>query len=203
MVRATLTLVVCLVGLALPSLARAQDVPAPSSTPAPAAEDLQPREIGRAGTMAIGFAGFVDRVYSSDALLPTNLTLQADFSRFVTGHIQVRGGIVGSASFGGDSEDSRAEGVGETALHAKVGAFYYLKPQSMLSLYAGAEYWGQLTARASNDAGFVFGTGGVEAMVSSRAGFFVEAGFGIGLTRNSDEALRTRFQGLFGLRIKL
>ena len=175
------------------------DGAAPAVTPS---EDIEPRVVGKPGTMALGLAGYVDRISSADDDLPFNLTLQVDFGRFLTTSIAVRGGVTGSAPLGGDPDD-RTDGMGQPALHAFGAGLYYFTPQAMASVYAGAGYWWQLTARDGPDAGSLLGLGGVEAAVSSRATVFVEGGYGIGLTKSDDGATRQRFAGRVGLRVKL
>lgn len=176
------------------------DAPAPAVTPS---EDIEPRVIGTPGSMALGFAGSGDQTTSSDDYLPFNLTLQVELSRFLTRSIAVRGGVIGSAALGGDPDD-RTDGTGQPALHAFGSGLYYFSPQSLASVYAGAGYWWQMTARGdSADAGSVLGLGGVEASLSSRATMFVEGGYGIGLTKTDDGATRQRFLARVGVRLKL
>jgi hypothetical protein len=163
-------------------------------------EDLQPHIIGTKGTTTIGFGGYFDRVYSSERLLPLNYTIQIEASRFVSKRIVARGGLTGSGSAGGDDPEDRPSGLGAPALHLSVGLFYYLKPQSMWSPYAGAAYWAQLTQRASDDKGAVVGSLGLEGAVSSRLGIFVEAGFGLGLTGPDEKT--DRLVGRVGMRLK-
>ena len=153
-------------------------------------EDLQPHIVGVKGTTMIGFGGYVDRVYSSERLLPLNYTIQVNVSRFVTNRIVVRGGLIGSGSAGGDDAEDRPTGLGAPALHASGGLFYYLKPQSMWSPYGGAEYWTQLTQRADTDRGTVIGSLGLEGAVSRRLGIFFEGGYGLGLTGPDEQTNR-------------
>jgi hypothetical protein len=158
-------------------------------------EDLQPHVIGSKGTTMIGFGGYFDRVYSSERILPLNYTIQIDVSRFVSTRLVVRGGLFGSGSAGGDDADDRPSGLGVPALHAS-----YLKPQSMWSPYGGAEYWTQLTQRASDDRGAFIGTLGLEGAVSRRLGLFMEAGYGIGLTGSDEQT--DRVVARVGMRLK-
>lgn len=192
-----------LAGAVLPARAQVTgqaDAPPPAVTPS---EDIEPRVIGTPGTMALGLAGSADQIRSEDDYLPFNLTLQVELSRFLTSAIAVRGGVVGSAALGGDPDD-RTDGTGQPALHAFGAGLYYFTPQSLASVYAGAGYWWQMTARGdSADAGSVLGLGGVEASVSSRATVFVEGGYGIGLTKTDDGATRQRFLARVGVRLKL
>jgi hypothetical protein len=165
-------------------------------------EDVEPRIIGRPGTTAIGFAGYADRITSEDDNLPLHVTLQVDVSRFLTRHIVAKAGVVGTGALGGDP-DERPTGVGVPALHAFGAATWYFTPQSMASLYAGAGYWAQISAREGTDRGFVVGLGGVDAALSSRATVFLEGGYGFGLTRTDDGATRQRLVARIGVRVKL
>jgi hypothetical protein len=154
------------------------------------ADDLQPHIVGGKGITAIGFGGYVDRVYSSERILPVNYTIQIDVSRFVTNRLVFRGGLSGSGSAGGDDAEDRPTGLGAPALHASVGVLYYVRPLSMWSPYGGAEYWTQLTQRASGDRGAAVGTLGLEGAVSRRLGIFLEGGYGLGLTGPDEQTNR-------------
>ena len=165
-------------------------------------EDVEPRAVGGPGRTAIGLAGYADRITSEDDDLPFHVTLQVDVSHFLTKRIAVRGGVIGSAALGGDPDDVPA-GIGVTALHAFGAANYYFTPGSMASVYAGAGYWAQITAREGPDGGSILGLGGVEAALSSRATVFVEGGYGLALTRTDDGATRQRFVARVGVRVKL
>jgi hypothetical protein len=165
-------------------------------------EDVEPRNIGTAGTMVFGVAGFVDRFHSSERSLPTNYTAQIDVGRFISDKFLVRGGLAGSGSFGGDDDDERPTGAGAPSLHAFGGLLYYFTPQSMVSLYSGAEYSAQLTQRAEEDAGSIVGRVGLQGAVSSRASVFIEGGYGVGLTKGDEGELVSRFIGQFGIRLK-
>jgi hypothetical protein len=165
-------------------------------------EDVEPRVVGARGRTAIGLAGYADRIASADDDLPFHLTLQVDVSHFLTTRIAVRGGVVGSGALGGDPDDVPA-GIGVTALHAFGAASYYFTPGSMASVYAGAGYWAQITAREGPDAGSILGLGGMEAALSSRATVYVEGGYGFGLTQTDDGATRRRFVARIGVRVKL
>jgi hypothetical protein len=172
-------------------------------TPALAqAEEIEPRIIGERGTTLVGFAGFVDKFYSSEEILPVNYTAQVDIARFITGHFAVRGGLVGTGSFNGENADQLPSGAGAPALHALTGLLYYVTPKSMVSLYGGAEYWAQLTQRTSPDSGSLLGKAGIQAAASSRISFFVEAGYGIRLTRDDEDQLMSRVAGQIGIRLK-
>jgi hypothetical protein len=113
----------------------------------------------------------------------------------------VRGGIVGAASFRQDDDES-TQGPRAASLHALISGLYYFTPQSMLSLYSGAEYRAQLTRRADKDSGSALAVAGVEATLSSRASVFVEGGYGARLTRGDEGERQTRIAGRVGVRIK-
>ena len=165
-------------------------------------EDVEPRVVGGAGVMTIGFSGFLDKFTSTEQTFPINATAQIDLTRFITGRFAVRGGLIGSASFGGDDGDERPTGPGAPGLHALGGLFMYFTPQSMVSFYTGGEYRAPLTQRAERDAGTLLGKGGIHAAVSSRVGVFVEGGYGVRLTRGDDDERQTRIVGEMGLRIR-
>jgi hypothetical protein len=175
----------------------AVSVPASAQT-----EDLEPRVIGTSGSMSLGLSGFIDRFMSSQDDFPLNATLHVDVARFVTGNIAVRGGLIGTAAFGGDDESDPPTGPGVAAIHAVGGAFFYFTPRSLVSPYAGAEYRGQLTRRAERDAGTLLGKGGIEAAVSSRVLVFIEGGYGARLTRGEDDEMQRRIVGEVGFRIR-
>lgn len=209
--RVTCLLVAAMViGVCEPSAGQvtsAADAPTPAVTPredppVTPNEDVEPRVVGGPGTTAIGLGGYADRITSEDDNLPLNLTLQVDVSHFLTKHIAAKAGVVGSGALGGDP-DSLPSGAGVPALHGFAAATWYFTPQSMASVYAGAGYWAQLTARDGPDRGSIVGLGGVEAALSSRANVFVEGGWGIGLTRTDDGATRQRFVARLGVRVKL
>src|SRR5688572_26851059 len=71
----------------------------------PESEDVEPRVIGRPGTMLIGISGFVDKFASSENLFPMNYTAQVDVCRFLTKRFAVRVGTVGTGSVGGEEAD--------------------------------------------------------------------------------------------------
>src|SRR5699024_3900243 len=122
-------------------------------------------------------------------------TLHVDVTRFLTARIAVRGGMGGSMTIGGDP-DALPTGVGMPGLNVFGEGLYYFGPRSLASLYAGAGYWAQITARGDQpDRGAILGVGGIEAAVSSRATVFVEGGYGYGLTRTDDDGTRTRVIG--------
>lgn len=182
--------------LAMAGVAAAQEQ---AAGPAPS-EEVEPRQIGEAGTIMIGAGGYLDRVYSSERLLPTNYTLHVDISRFLTNRFVARGGLSGSGSYGGEDADERPTGIGAPALHAHAGLLYYLTPQSMWSLYSGAEFWTQLNQRASNDRGSLLGVLGLQGAISSRVGLFLEGGYGLGLTGSAEQT--NRLVGRVGLRLR-
>jgi hypothetical protein len=189
-----------LAGLLTGSVAVRAQPAAPPPSP-PAAEDVQPRSIGTSGTTLIGLGGHVDRFFTVDDDTSFNYTVQADVGYFLTRNIVLEGGVVGSGSIGGDTDDLPS-GSGAPALHAFGGVLWYFTPRAMASLYSGGEYWAQLTQRSGPDAGAVLAKLGFQAALSSRASVFVEGGYGIGLTRN-DEGVPTRLVGRFGVRFKL
>lgn len=190
----------CLLFLLSVTTAEAQSTEA--ARPQADTEEIEPRVVGRAGMTMIGFSGFVDRAFSTASLMPLNYTVQADGLRFLTGHIAVRLGVAGSGSIGGDDASTRPTGTGVPALRAFAGGLYFLRPKSMLSPYAGAEYWAQLTERPDKDAGSIVGKIGFQAAVSSRTALFVEGGYGVGLTKGSDDELVTRIVGQIGFRVR-
>jgi hypothetical protein len=166
-------------------------------------EETEPRVIARPGMTLLGFSGYVDRFFSSEAVFPINYTAQIDVCRFVTKRFAIRGGIVGSGSVKGDNADELATGSGAPSMHALAGLLYYFTPDSIVSAYAGGEYWAQLTQREGRDNGSLVGIAGVQAAISSRASFFVQGGVGGRVNRGDDDELLTRFMVQLGLRIKL
>lgn len=197
----------CLLVLGAGGSAQAQE-PAGGSTDsgrvAPAtSEEVEPRIIGTTGTMLMGVSGYLDRFSAPDDALPVNYTLQLDVGRFVSRRIVVRGGLAGSGVFGGAEDEERATGVGAAALHVFGGASWYFTPQSLASLYAGAEYWSQITSRESGDRGVIVGRLGIQGALSSRASAFMEGGYGVGLTRDEEGETRTRMLLQVGVRVKL
>ena len=166
-----------------------------------ASEDVQPRVIGAPGTMLLGVGGYIDRFFTADHETTFVYTAQVDFGRFLSRHIVVGGGIAGTGSFGGNA-DTLTTGPGAPATHAFGGAHWYFTPQSLASVYAGAEYWAQIARRDGPDAGAVLAKVGLQGALSSRASVYLEGGYGLGLTRN-DEGFPTRVVGRFGFRIKL
>lgn len=165
-------------------------------------EEIEPRTIAERGTTLVGFAGFIDKFYASEEALPINYSAQIDLARFVTSHFAIRGGLVGTGSARGENADDLTTGAGAPALHALAGVLYYLTPESMVSLYGGAEYWAQLTQRTSPDSGSLVGKAGIQAAASSRVSFFVEAGYGVRLTRDDEDQLMSRLVGQIGVRVK-
>ena len=165
-----------------------------------AQEDIEPRVVGAAGTMMAGVSGFIDRFSSTEDDFPWRVSLYFDLSRFVTSHVAVRGGLAGATTF--HDQDDETSGSSAASLNAFAGALYFFTPQSMVSLYSGAEYRAQLNRRAERDAGTALGVGGVQAMLSSRASFFVEGGYGVRLTEGEEGEKLTRLTGQVGLRIR-
>jgi hypothetical protein len=165
-------------------------------------EEIEPRTVGGAGVTTLGMAGFLDKLASSDDTFPLHVTAHVDVTRFLTRRVAVRGGLIGSSSFGGDDADDRPTGPGVPSLHAAAAALFYFSPDSMLSLYTGGEYRAQLTDRADRDAGTVLGKGGLQGALSSRVSVFVEGGYGVRLTRGDDDERQVRIVGELGLRIK-
>jgi len=168
----------------------------------PATEELEPRIIGTTGTIVTGFSGYIDRFFSSEESLPFNYSMQIDVGRFVTKRFVVRGGLRGSGSIGGDNAEDLASGQGVPALHAFGGLLHYFTPQSIVSLYAGADYWAQLTQRNGPDAGTIIGVAGVQGALSSRVSLFLEGGYGAALQKNDDDVRATRLVAQIGVRLK-
>jgi hypothetical protein len=166
-------------------------------------EETEPRVIARPGTTLVGFSGYVDRFFSSQATFPINYTAQLDVCRFVTKRVAIRGGVVGSGSVKGDTSDDLGAGSGAPSMHALAGVLYYFTPDSIISAYVGGEYWAQLTQREGRDSGSLVGIVGMQATMSSRASVFVQGGIGGRVNRGEDDELLTRFVAQVGLRIKL
>jgi hypothetical protein len=175
---------------------------ASAQTGTPSSEEVEPRTIGSTGTTMTGFSGYVDRFFSPEDGLPFNYSLQIDVGRFMTRSLVIRGGMRGSGSVGGDDAEELPAGQGVQALHAFAGLLHYFTPQSMVSLYAGADYWAQLTQRNGADAGTVIGVGGVQGQLSSRVSLFLEGGYGAALSKNDDEVRATRLVAQIGVRLK-
>jgi len=171
------------------------------SAPAIAQEDLAPRTVGGPGVTTIGLSGFIDKYASAEATFPMHATINADLTRFVTARFALRGGLIGTTTFGESSGDE-VVGPGAAAWQALGGVHFYFTPQSMVSLYTGAEYRVQLTDRAATEAGSLLGLGGLQAAVSSRASVFVQGGFGGRLTRGDDGEFQTRIVGEIGFRLR-
>ena len=165
-------------------------------------EEVEPRIIGTTGTMITSFSGFIDRSFSSERALPFNYSLQIDAGRFMTKSFVVRGGLRGTGSVGGDDSENLATGQGAPALHAFGGLLHYFTPQSIVSLYTGADYWAQLTQRDSPDSGWIVGLFGVQGALSSRVSLFLEGGYGTALRKNDDDVRVTRIVGQIGVRLR-
>jgi hypothetical protein len=188
------------IAFALTALAYAVNTGAQAAASSP--EELEPHAIGGRGTMLVGASGYIDRFSSSQRDLPFNYSVQTDVGRFLTNAFLVRGGFRGSGSVGGEDAEDLARGSGAPALHAFGGLLYYLSPESLISVYTGAEYWAQLTQRRGPDSGLVNGTIGVQGALSSRASVFVEGGYGVGLRQNEDDVRVRRIVGQVGVRLK-
>jgi hypothetical protein len=177
-----------------PTLASAQSTP-------PNDEELEPRVVGAAGVTSLGLSGFIDKVSSSEDAFPWNMTAQVELTRFLTRRLAARIGLVGSTTADGLDDDERIDAAAP-AFYATAAALVHLTPGSVISPYLGAEYRARLTERPEKDAGIVLGLAGVQAAISSRTSVFGEAGYGIDLTRGSEDELRTRFVTSFGVRIR-
>lgn len=149
--------------------------------------------------MMAGVSGFIDHFSSSEDSYPWKVSVYFDVSRFVTSKIAVRGGLAGATTF---HEDDESSGPAASSIDAFVSGLYFFTPQSMVSLYSGAEYRAQLNRRAETDAGSVMGVGGLQATLSSRAGLFVEAGYGVRLTQGDEGESLTRLTGQVGIRVR-
>lgn len=194
-----LTLAACVVLLVVPAWAYGQ---AAQIAPALSDEEIEPRTIGTTGATLIGIGGYVDRVFSTDSVMPMQLTLHADVSHFISHRLVVRGGLNGSGSVGGADDDVPA-GTGAAAIHLLAGLHYYFTPQSILSAYAGGDYWLQVTRRVPPDTGALVGIGGLHGAISSRASVFIEGGYGFGLSTDDDSGRPFRAVGRIGIRLKL
>jgi hypothetical protein len=173
-----------------------------AQTSAQSSEEVEPRIIGTADTMVTGFSGYIDRFFSSERGLPFNYSMQIDVGRFVTRTFVVRGGVRGSGSIGGDDSEDLPTGQGVPSLHGFAGLLHYFTPQSMASVYAGADYWAQITQRNGTDAGTIIGVAGVQGALSSRVSLFLEGGYGAALQKNDDDVRVTRIVGQIGVRLK-
>jgi hypothetical protein len=165
------------------------------------AEDLEPRIIGARGTTLIGVSGSFGRFFSTEDLYAGHYTVQIDGHRFVFSKIAIRFGVLGSGTFSGESSDDDAT-ISTPTLEAFGGASYYFTPESMWSLYAGGEYRARVTERIEGDTGSLIGTAGLQGVISSRASFFVEGGYGMRLRKGDEGELLTRMVGQVGLRIR-
>lgn len=181
------------VGLTLALVAPAEAQPA---------EEIEPRSVGGAGVTTIGIAGFIDTLSSSEDSFPLRVTAHVEVTRFLTSRIALRGGLIGSDSFGGDDADDQPTGPGVPSLQATVAGLFYFSADAMVSAYVGSEYRAQLTSRADRDAGAVLGVGGLQGAVSSRLSIYVEGGLGFRLTRGDEDERQTRLGGQVGVRIR-
>jgi hypothetical protein len=180
--------------LVLSGAATAQERELPS-------EEIEPRIVGGRGTTSLGIAGFLNGSFSSEQALPTTFIVQLDAARFVTERVAVRFGVAGDGRIRGEAVDE--EGLAASALHAIGGFQFHFTPRSILSAYAGADYSMQLTQRAGGERGTILAKFGIIGAVSSRAGFFIEGGYGARLTRGDEGELITRATAQVGIRIKL
>lgn len=201
--RASVTLLIATgVTVASAASAVAQTDPAPQPI---VSEEIEPRVVGRRGTMSVGISGFADKFSSTEKVFATNYVAQVDVSRFITRRFAVRGGIVGTGRFGGgDSEDEALPvGSGAPSMQAAGGVSFYFTPQKLASFYLGGEYWAQLTQRVAGDNGSLVGVAGIHATLSSRASLFVQGGVGGRIARGDEGELLTRIVAQLGVRIKL
>jgi hypothetical protein len=166
-----------------------------------AQEDIEPRTVGGPGVMTVGIGGFVDGFSSSEEPFPVHAAVHADVSRFLTGRIAIRGGLIGATTFREDEDELRS-GPGAASLHALVSGLYYFTPQSMASFYGGVEYRAQLMRRAGGERGTALGIVGLQATLSSRAAVFVQGGYGARLSRGDEGEVQTRITGEIGVRVK-
>lgn len=164
-------------------------------------DELEPRVVAAAGVTTLGLSGFIDKVSSSEDVFPWNATVQFDLTRFLTRRLAARIGMVGSTTADGLDDDERT-GAAAPALYATAAALVYLTPSSVISPYLGTEYRARLNERPEKDSGIVLGLAGVQASISSRTSIFAEAGYGLDLTRGSEDELRTRFVTSFGVRVR-
>jgi hypothetical protein len=114
----------------------------------------------------------------------------------------IRFGVLGTGSIGGDDSTDEPTGPVAPALHVGGGGLFYFTPGSMVSAYAGMEYWAQVSRRTDNDAGTAVGKFGLQAAISSRASVFAEGGYGVNLRRGDEGETITRIVGQLGLRIR-
>ncbi len=177
-----------------PELAAAQSPPS-------ADDELEPRVVAAAGVTTLGLSGFIDKVSSAEDAYPWTATAQFDVTRFLTRRLAVRIGLVGSTTADGLDDDERI-GAAAPAFYATAAALVYLTPSAVISPYLGTEYRARLTERGGKDTGIALGLAGFQASISSRASVFAEAGYGLHLTRGSDDELRTRFVTAVGVRVR-
>ena len=148
----------------------------------------------------LGISGFLESAFSSEETMPTNITAHVDVGRFLSDKWVVRVGLSGSGSFGGDEARVSGSGAGVPSLYGFGGLSYYFTPDALMSAYAGADYSTQITNRADGDRGSVVGKLGLQMAVMARLGFFVEAGYGMGLTTPDSNVRQQRFVGALGFR---
>jgi opacity protein-like surface antigen len=199
---AALLLITSLAAAATAASAAAQTTPMPAAV---VSEEIEPRIVGRRGTMSVGISGFADKFSSTENVFTTNYVAQIDVCRFLTRRFAVRGGVVGSGRFGGDDSDDESlpAGSGAPSMQAAGGVLFYFTPQKLASFYLGGEYWAQITQRVAGDTGSLVGVAGVHATLSSRASLFVQGGVGGRVARGDEGELLTRVVAQLGVRIKL
>jgi hypothetical protein len=130
--------------------------------------------------------------------------MQVDGHRFISRRIAIRFGAVGTGAFGasGSDDDSDASTSSAPALEALAGGLYYFTPESIWSFYLGGEYRARITERIAGDRGSINGLLGLQGALSSRAAFFLEAGYGFRIRRGDEGELLTRIVGLAGVRFR-
>ena len=176
---------------------------AQNSVTTPPSEEVEPRVVGQRGVTLLGLSGAMSRFFSSEQLMAGTYTVQVDAHRFVLDKVAVRFGVVGTDAFGGEPDDDDDDaGSATRVLEAFGGGVYYFTPESIWSLYGGAEYRARITNRSTGDAGSVNGIAGLQGALSSRASFFVEGGYGLRLRRGDEGELQTRIVGQAGIRFR-
>ena len=167
-------------------------------------EELEPRIIAQSGHTLIGFSGSMSRFFSSEELMAGTFTMQVDGHRFISRRVAIRFGAVGTGAFGGSASDADdgADASSSHALEALAGGLFYFTPESMWSFYLGGEYRTRVTDRTAGDRGSINGLLGLQGALSSRAAFFLEAGYGFRIRRGDEGELLTRIVGLAGVRFR-
>jgi hypothetical protein len=168
-------------------------------------EELEPRVIAQSGHTLIGFSGSMSRFFSSEELMAGTFTMQVDGHRFISRRVAIRFGAVGTGAFAGSSDENDEGGsdaASSPALEALAGGLFYFTPESMWSFYLGGEYRARVTERIAGDRGSINGLLGLQGALSSRAAFFLEAGYGFRIRRGDEGELLTRIVGLAGVRFR-